>query len=275
MRPRQRLNVGSSRVGGIGGDEVKPNCREGPARIRGNRLAEVKYSSARRRMAPTADIGGCIDQLWAGDAKLAAYVESVFQPEDDVLSEVRERSKQAGLPEIQVGKLDGLLLEVLARATGGQKAVEIGSLGGYSGICLLRGLGPQGILHTCEISPEHAQVARESFAKAGLTGQAKIHVGPANETLLRLEGEGPFDLCFIDADKQGYPQYLKWAAVNLKVGGVVLADNTFAWGEVATGNEPGVVALREFNQALARDPRFRSTIVPTAEGLTMGVKLRN
>jgi caffeoyl-CoA O-methyltransferase len=208
-----------------------------------------------------------------GDAAIAAYVERVFRPEDETLVEIRERSTAAGLPEIQVGRLDGLLLEVLVRAASAKRAVEVGTLGGYSGICILRGMPANGELHSCELSEHHAEVARESFRRAGFAERANVHVGPALETLPNLSAKGPFDVCFIDADKVGYPAYLDWAASNLRVGGIVLADNTFAWGGIVSNEEPGAVALRAFNQKIAGDRRFRATIVPTAEGLTMGVKL--
>jgi caffeoyl-CoA O-methyltransferase len=213
-----------------------------------------------------------------GDAKLAAWVEKAFAPEDAVLAEVRQRSAAAGLPEIQVGPLDGLLLEVLARATGAHRAVEIGTLGGYSGICLLRGMGKGGLLHTFEISEAHAAVAKASFEKAGVAGQVKLHVGPALERLPTIAAEGPFDLVFIDADKTSYPAYLAWAADNLRLGGVVLGDNAFAHGHLAEapeGEEAALIsAMQSFAGALAKNGRFRATIVPTGEGLAMGVKLR-
>jgi caffeoyl-CoA O-methyltransferase len=138
-------------------------------------------------------------------------------------------------------------------------------------------MGPSGFLHTCEISEAHAQVARRSFELAGVSGQVKVHIGPALKTLPRLAGEGPFDLCFIDADKESYPAYLEWAASALRVGGMVLADNTFGWNRIADppsgeGAE-GIRALQAFNLAIARGDRFRATILPTAEGLTMGIKL--
>ena len=213
-----------------------------------------------------------------GDPKLSAYAERVFKPEDAVLAEIRERSTREGLPEIQVGRMDGLLLELLARASGARKAVEIGTLGGYSGVCLLRGMGPAASLHTCELSEHHAEVARKSFELAGVAQQAKVLVGPALKTLPSLDAEGPFDLCFIDADKESYPAYLEWAASHLRIGGTVLADNTFAWNQIADvpsgkGAE-GIRALQAFNSTIAQDPRFRATILPTSEGLTMGVKLR-
>ncbi len=213
-----------------------------------------------------------------GDEKLAAYVEKLFAPEDELLAEVRRRSEAAGLPPIQVGPLDGLLLEVLARAAGASRAVEVGTLGGYSGVCLLRGMGKGGLLHTFEISEAHAAVAKESFEKAGVAAQVRIHVGPALERLPAIAAEGPFDLCFIDADKPSYPGYLAWAADNLRLGGVVLGDNAFAHGHLA--EEPAgehaatVSALRSFASTLAKNGRFRATIIPTGEGLAMGVKVR-
>src|SRR5205085_7786836 len=102
-----------------------------------------------------------------GDPGLARWAEEVFRPEDAVLREIRERSVREGLPPIAVGRFDGLHLEVIARAAQARTAVEIGTLGGYSGVCILRGLQPQGVLHTFELSEKNAAVARESFRKAG------------------------------------------------------------------------------------------------------------
>ena len=214
-----------------------------------------------------------------GDAALAAWAERVYRPEDPVLREIRERSVAAGLPAIQVGTFDGLHLEVLARLSGARRAIEIGTLGGYSGVCLLRGMGERGLLDTFELEPRHAEVARESFRRAGVAERARIHLGPAAERLRDVEGEGPFDLVFVDADKTGYPSYLAWAAEHLRSGGVVIADNTFGFGHVheeGPAGEPAeaMAALREFSETLARGGRFRATILPTAEGLSVGVKVR-
>ncbi len=156
-----------------------------------------------------------------GDPALERWAASVYHPEDEVLREIRERSVREGLPAIAVGRFDGLHLEVLVRAAGAQKAVEIGTLGGYSGVCLLRGMGPHGVLHTFEFKEKHARVAGESFHKAGVAARAHIHVGPALEKLREIEAESPFDLVFIDADKEGYPGYLAWAADHLREGGLV------------------------------------------------------
>jgi caffeoyl-CoA O-methyltransferase len=218
------------------------------------------------------------------DARLARYMIDAFRPADAALEEVKERARAAGLPMIQVGAMDGLHLEVLARLSGARKAVEIGTLAGYSGLCLLRGMGEDGRLWTFEADPKHADVAQETFRRNGVAERVRIHRGPASERLPAIEGEGPFDLVFIDADKTGYPAYLDWAARNLRVGGVALGDNTFAWGMIADEgiadpeDRVTVEALREFNRQAALPPerggRFRATLLPTGEGLTVAVKVR-
>ena len=210
-----------------------------------------------------------------GDPALWRWAEEVFRPEDGVLREIRERSIREGLPAIAVGRFDGLHLEVITRAFGALKAVEIGTLGGYSGVCILRGMGLHGVLHTFEYSEKHARVASASFHKAGLGARAHIHVGKALEKLGEIEAEAPFDLVFIDADKVSYPAYLEWAADHLREGGVLLADNAFGFGEIhLPGGDEGRQALRDFNLELAQGGRFRATMLPTAEGLAMGVRIR-
>jgi caffeoyl-CoA O-methyltransferase len=210
------------------------------------------------------------------DAALERYVQATYAPEDDVLREIRERSRRAGLPDIQIAPLDARHLEVLARLSGAHRAVEIGTLGGYSGVCLMRGLGQGGELDTFEREPLHARVAEESFRRAGFSGRVRIHLGSALEGLRALEGKGPFDLCFIDADKESYPAYLAWAGRNLRSGGLVIADNAFLFGALGDDDgtpSPGLVAMREFHDRLARGGEFRATVLPTGEGMALGVRV--
>jgi caffeoyl-CoA O-methyltransferase len=211
------------------------------------------------------------------DPRLEEHVYRVFSPEDDFLCDVRARQQAAGLPAIQVGLLDGLHLEVLTRAVGARRVVEVGTLGGYSGVCLLRGMVPGGVLYTVEYDAKHAAFARETFARAGLAERAQVLVGDARTVLPTLGERGPFDLVFIDADKVGYPEYVAWAGENLRMGGVVLCDNAFLFGRVAdepTGEYADEIrAMRRCHDALARGGRFRSTLIPTGEGLAMGVKV--
>ena len=140
---------------------------------------------------------------------------------------------------------------------------------------------PDGRLDTFELEPKNAAVAQESFASAGVADRVKIHIGPAAEKLRELDGDGPFDLVFIDADKTGYPAYLTWAEEHLRVGGVVLLDNAFGWGGVADpsaakeSHRAAVQALAECAERLgAPGGRWRATMIPTEEGLAFGVKVR-
>lgn len=212
----------------------------------------------------------------AVDPRIASYVARLLEPEDAVLLEIRERSAAAGLPSIAVGPFDGRHLEVLARVAGARRIVEIGTLGGYSGVCLARALPPDGRLHTLELDPDRAALARESFRLAGLAERTTVHVGPALESLARLGGEGPFDLVFIDADKASYPAYLAWAADNLRLGGTVLADNVFRRAAFAIAEEDPAPArgIQAFNAALAQSGRFRATMLPLEDGLAVGVRVK-
>lgn len=210
--------------------------------------------------------------------KIAVYVEEVFIPEDSLLRSVRESAKTAGMPDIHVAAMDGLHLEVLAAASGAKKAVEIGTLAGYSGIRLLRGMGAKGKLFTFEFEPKHAEVSKKNFAAAGLEDRVQIFVGAALDNLKRIEPDGPFDLVFIDADKGNYPNYFEWAAKNLRVGGMIIGDNCFAWGTVVDTEFANATAkkiaedINAFNVVAARHPNFRTTMIPTGEGLLLAVK---
>jgi caffeoyl-CoA O-methyltransferase len=218
-------------------------------------------------------------QFGNDDEALAKWVLETYDPEDDVLREIRERSVRAGLPDIQVAALDARHLEVLARACGARRAVEVGALGGYSGVSILRGMGADGVLDTIDIEPRHAEVARESFQRAGFAARARVHVGPAGEVLRGLgrAAGGPVDLCFIDADKEGYPAYLAWAADNLRPGGLVILDNSFLFGhlpERPVGERAAAItAMQAVHRELAHGGRFSATVIPTGEGLAVGVRI--
>lgn len=210
------------------------------------------------------------------DPRLEEYVINLFSPEDPVLEEVRHRIKSSGQKEMQVSPMDGLHLEVIARTLGAEKAIEIGTFAGYSGICIARGLKETGYLYTLEINEERATMAMESFRKAGLEKKTEVVIGPAVETLMKLQPMGPFDLVFIDADKANYSNYLRWATENVRIGGVVLGDNTLAWGNIHDLNtdQNTIKALQKFNEDLTQNKHFRSTILPTGAGLTYSVKVK-
>lgn len=213
--------------------------------------------------------------LGQNDPAIAAYVNDLFRPEDAALAEIRARAAAENLPEIHVSPYDGRILEVIARAVGARKVVEIGTLAGYSTLCLFRGLQAGGTIWTCEFDAHHADVAQESFSRNAMSGQVNLLRGAALDNLPSIEQHGPFDLVFIDADKTNYPAYLQWAARQLRIGGTVLLDNTFAWGQLAdpANTEPDTTAFRQINQELAANTHFRGVIIPTGEGLSMGVKI--
>ncbi len=213
------------------------------------------------------------------DLGISSYVENLTSPEaDPIWKRIRQSAADAGMPSIHVGEMDGQHLEVLSRALKPQKVVEIGTLAGYSGIRLLRGMNASGMLYTFEFSRMHAEVARRNFVNAGVAERTKIYVGPAIEQLPQIEKYGPFDLVFIDADKTSYPAYLEWTIKNLRSGGVLLADNVFGWGGIAENmaTDPetiaSVEALRKFNARVVESGQFTTTFLPTAEGLLFAVK---
>jgi caffeoyl-CoA O-methyltransferase len=208
-------------------------------------------------------------------------VEEAFQIADPFLEQIRARAEQAGLPAIHVSGFDARHLTVLTLAVGARKIVEIGTLAGLSGTAMARALPDNGVLNTFEFDPKHAAVAAETFRLAGLENKVRIHVGPALDHLGAVESEGPFDLVFIDADKENYPHYLEWAAANLRIGGAVLLDNAFAWGwlakpesEVPADRVEPARRLDAANRTLASSGTFVATMWPTSEGLAMGIKIR-
>jgi caffeoyl-CoA O-methyltransferase len=205
------------------------------------------------------------------DARARDYIDQEltrrYAAEDEALRGALAAGASAGMPEIQISPLQGRLLQVLAAACGARKILEMGALAGYSGIWLARALPPGGRLISLEVSEKHAEVARGALAKAGLADRAEVRVGHAAELLPTLQGEAPFDLIFIDADKPGYPAYLDWALRLCRVGGIIVADNCIRGGKPFQGDDdPGNQAIVEYDERIARDPRLRSVVLPLDEG---------
>jgi len=156
---------------------------------------------------------------------------------------------------------------LLARAMGARQILEIGTLGGYSTIWLARALPPDGRLLTLEFEPKHAQVAAKNIARAGLANMVEIRQGRALDSLKQLVAEkhAPFDLIFIDADKQGYADYFQWALKLSRIGTLIIADNVVRKGEVADPNstDENVQGIRRFNEAVAAEKRVNATAIQT------------
>jgi len=202
------------------------------------------------------------------------YITNLFAQEDSVLEHTRQDTPRQGLPSIGIKPEEGRFLQFLVRACGVRKAVEIGTLGGYSGTWIARSLLPGGCLITIERDPHHAAVARRHFDNAGLDGVIDIRVGLAQEVLKQVAKEGPFDFVFIDAEKDAYPHYYEWAVENLKPGGILAAHNALRHGEIANpdNQDPDTLILRGFNRRAAEDPRVTSTIYPGGDGMLVAVK---
>lgn len=205
-----------------------------------------------------------------GTPEVVAWLDGLHARHDTPLSEAFEADTRHGLPSIQVAPSEGALLGLMARLTGAKRAVEVGTLAGYSAIHLARGMGEGGRLWTLENDPKHAEVARANLAAAQLDAQVEVRLGDATDSLTALEAHAPFDLVFLDADKGRYDRYAAWAFANLREGGVLLADNVYFFGRLLDEEDPDAAAMRRFHTEVAG--RFASTVIPTPDGLLLGLK---
>ena len=196
--------------------------------------------------------------------EIDVYIEELFETSDEVLEAALRDSRLAGLPEINVSPNQGRLMQLLAKTAGARRILEIGTLGGYSAIHLARALPEDGTLISLEIDEHHAGVARKNVDRAGLSGIVGVRVGDAHELLAALieEGEDPFDVIFIDADKESYPEYLDASLSLVRSGSLILGDNTIRGGTVLDPQEETARATREFNRLVAEDPRLQGIVLP-------------
>ena len=209
------------------------------------------------------------------DDRFERYVTELFAAEDPILSKIRARHAAENLPAINISPEEGKLLHVLLLTVQAKRVLEIGSLGGYSGVWLARALPPGGELTTIEKDPRHANIAREAFDLARLHGRVQLIEGSALEVLPTLHPG--FDAVFIDADKEPLPRYFEWGMKLLRRGGLLLCDNAFFHGAAVDLNDRSANALgvRTFNELAAHDPRLVATIIPVRDGLVVGVKMRD
>lgn len=207
--------------------------------------------------------------------RIDTYIEELFAPPDPALEGALRRSRAVGLPEIQISPTEGKLLRLLAEIAGVRRILEIGTLGGYSTIYLAGALPEDGLLVSLEVDERNAGVARENIAEAGLESVVEVRVGDARELLAWMfeDGEGPFDLTFIDADKGGYPEYLEWALRLSRPGSLILGDNAIMGGSVIEPEEGSAQAIRQFNERLAQDPRLSAIVLPLIRGRVDGLAI--
>jgi caffeoyl-CoA O-methyltransferase len=195
--------------------------------------------------------------------------EKVHAENDAVLERAYRSPQLHGMPPISLAPSEAKLLQLLTRLHGTRSAIEVGTLAGYSALHIARGLQHGGVLHTIELDPRHARIASENIAASGLAERVRVHVGSAAEILERLRSQAPFDLVFLDADKEGYPEYAKWAAECLRPGGLLIADNAYYFGALLDAHD-AARAMRRFHETLP--DHFDSVCVPTPDGLVVAIR---
>ncbi|MCU0699571.1 MAG: O-methyltransferase [Myxococcaceae bacterium] len=203
------------------------------------------------------------------DGRILDWCDRTHAPHDEALQRAFEAPARAGMPPIHVAPSEGKLLELLLRMVGAKRVVELGTLAGYSALRLARALPEGGKLWTVEFDPRHAEVARDVIAKAGLAEKVEVCVGRGVEVLPTLEAHGPFCVVFIDADKESYDVYGRWAARHVRPGGLLLGDNSFLFKNLLDDSARAAVMRRFHEEARAH---FDTVNVPTPDGLLVGLK---
>lgn len=210
------------------------------------------------------------------DDALTHYIRSLFAPEDDLLQAIRTEIEARGLPWITIQPEEAQVIQLLLKAIGARRVIEIGAMVGYSGTWIARSLPPDGCLITIEHDPDRAEIARGFFKKAGLDGRIDLRVGPAFDMLDNLAADAPYDAVFIDANKNDYPAYLSWAVDHIRTGGLILGHNAFMGGAVIDPSRQAdrlVKGMLAFNQQIADNPHLHGTIIPIGDGITAALKI--
>lgn len=202
--------------------------------------------------------------LWR---RVDAYLTDTLVGHDPALESAVADQSAAGLPAIEVAPVNGKFLHLLTRISGARRVLEVGTLGAYSTIWMARAIPDDGRVVTIEAEPRIAEVARANLERAGVSGKVDIKLGRAADVLPTLDGSEPFDLVFIDADKESNTIYLDWAARLGRPGTVVVVDNTVRGGEVANPatENPQVIGVQRGLEMLGRDPRFDATALQTLD----------
>lgn len=192
-----------------------------------------------------------------------ALFGELLATEDDALRAARESTAAESMPAIEVSAQHGRLLHLLARIRGARRVLEIGTLAGYSTICLARGVGPDGRVVSLEFDPRHAEVARRNLQRAAVADRVEVVVGAALDTLPTLSG--PFDFFFIDADKENNSAYVEWAVRLAEPGAVIVVDNVTRMGRVLEPAEDDAQArgVRDMLAMMGRHPRLDTAAIQT------------
>ena len=194
--------------------------------------------------------------------RYSEYVNELFTREDETLRYVRQQTVAHGIPLISLEPNEAKLLQMLVRLCGAERVVEVGTLAGYSGICIARVLPAHGKLITIEVSSVHAEVARAHFEHAGLADKVTVMQGAGIEVLPKLTAAGPYDLMFIDADKGNYHNYLAWAADNLRL---AAPWSPITHSGVALSSIRKLKTTTPWLHSIAHWPRIRNSTAPSSK----------
>jgi caffeoyl-CoA O-methyltransferase len=207
------------------------------------------------------------------DAAVDEYAAEHSTGPDEVQRRLHATTKEntGWAVAMQIGDDQAVLMEMIARAMGARRAVEVGTFTGYSALAVARGMGPEGRLLCCDVSEEWTAMARTAWEEAGVADRIDLQIGPGIDTLRALPPGEQFDLAFIDADKPGYPGYYEEILQRLRPGGLILLDNMLQGGRVldATVDDENVTAIRDLNDAIASDDRVRVVLLPIGDGVSV------
>lgn len=201
------------------------------------------------------------------------YISEHTRGDDPFLTELKQAAEAEGIPKIWISPAQASLMQVVLKLHRAKQVIEVGTLAGYSAICMARALPPGGLVRTIELNPKHADFAEQWIAKSDVADKVKVLRGAGIDVLKTIE-TGSADACFLDADKENYPRYLDECLRILPVGGLVMADNAFAFGQLfdEVPSESGVAAVRRFNDYMAARKNVHAVMVGIGDGCWVGVK---
>ncbi len=204
------------------------------------------------------------------DPAVEKYAEDHTSQESPLLVELAQATRAfSTMHQMMVGRLEGRFLKTLVAAVGARRVLEIGTFTGYSALSMAEALPQAGRLITCELNPDHAEMARSYVARSPYADMIEVRVGPALDTIGSLEGT--FEFVFIDADKPTYLEYYEAVLPKLSVGGLIAVDNVFQAGRVVGQAEEGTnpAFMQRFNDHVLADPRVECVMVPIRDGVTL------
>ncbi len=205
---------------------------------------------------------------------LDAYIEAHTQPRPEIFDELRTATYASmQSPQMQVGRVEGTFLEMLCTLMGARRVLEIGTFTGYSALCMARALPADGEVITLDIDPEATGIAQSFFDRVSYGKKIRIVLGDALTSLQALPTTEPFDLVFLDADKERYPDYFELVLPLLRQGGLLVADNTLWSGRVLAPVHATDVAITRFNDIVTADPRVQNVLLSVRDGMMLARKL--